>query len=416
MFALIDCNNFFVSCERVFEPKLKNEPVVVLSNNDGCVIARSNEAKQIGIPMGAPAFKYKDLFLNHNVTVFSSNFSLYGDFSNRIRSITSQFGFPIEIYSIDEMFIELPILPKDKLETLCQTIKQRIAKWTGIPVSIGIAKTKTLAKLASHLAKKNLKYQGVLAIIETAPYLKTFPVENIWGIGRQFSSSLKNHRIRFAKDLVAMPDPLIRKLLKVGGLKTVMELRGIPCLTLNEVRSPRKSIVSSRSFGKEIDSKELLKQAIASFIEIGAQKLRLEKLQATHLGVFIATNRFGKTPYYSNAHYLDLPLGSSYAPDLNRYGEICLNVIYKKGLSYKRAGIFLGSLVSSVQWDLFSKDKSSSKKDKVASVMDQINQKYQNKSIHFAAEGTQKKWQGRRAMRSPNYTTSFDESLTVILD
>lgn len=337
-FALIDCNNFFVSCERVFNPHLLNKPVVVLSNNDGCVIARSKEAKALGIPMGAPAFQYKTLFETQKVSVLSSNFRLYGDLSNRVMEIISFYADKMQIYSIDEAFITLE---NASSQSLFQKMQSEILKWVGIPVSIGVSSTKTLAKVAAAIAKNSV--QGFIHLnsedcIKKA--LLEFPVEDIWGIGRKTSAFLKSKGILTASNFCNQPDAWIQNQLTIVGLRTAFELRGISCLSIQEEPVANKSIISSKSFGMPVEKLEDLQEALASYIVKASEKLRSQKLVARSIEVFLLTNPHSeKMPFYSNSKTICLEEASSYTPLLINKGLSALRTIYCQGLIYKKVGV-----------------------------------------------------------------------------
>ena len=400
MYGLVDCNNFYATCEQVFNPAFKNRPLVVLSSNDGCAVARSKEAKELGIPMGAPAFKYKDLFLKHDVIALSSNFPLYGDMSRRVIDTLKTFSLPLEVYSIDEAFIELP---KENPLHFAKKIREKIKRWTGITVSVGVASTKTQAKIANQRAKK--ESSGV--VLFHPDLLKSLPIGEIWGIGRRLAKRLYSYRIRSADQLIKQDDHWIRKKLSVHGLRTLLELRGTPCTGL-EIGSPeRKSIVSSRSFGKEIATFEEMSQAIASFVENAARKLRKEKLKAYFLVIFIETSRF-HPPFYSRSKSIHLPIASAYTPELTEKAISALKTIYNEGLCYKRGGVLLSELVSENegQYDFFSKDE---EKTQLIKTFDAINRKFDHKVLSFASEGVSKKWKSLSAKCSPRYTTSWSD-------
>ena len=419
-YLLFDCNNFFASCEQLFNPRLRNQPIVVLSSNDGCIVARSKEAKALGIPMGAPYFEYKSFFLLHNVQVFSSNFELYGDISKRVIETVKTFDLPIEVYSIDEAFLFLSHWNPKSLLELGQQIKQKVFQWTGIHISVGIGPTKTLAKVANRIAKKEEQHQGVFAFAsakEANPYLKKLPVDEIWGIGQRLARRLYQIGIRDAFHFKEASDFLIKKQVTVTGLRTALELRGIPSFYLNEIPPQRKSILSSRSFGVEVTTLYELKQATATFVAKAAHKLRKEKLKAYFISVFIATNRFKETPYFSDSASLTLPLPSSHTPDLTQHAHKALEKIFLENRSYKRAGILLGELCSEteMQFDFFADDPLSEKKTSLMKTMDQINNKFSLSPLSFAAEGIVKNWKGLSTKCSPRYTTSWNELLKINL-
>lgn len=403
MFALVDCNNFFVSCERLFDPLLKGLPVVVLSNNDGCIIARSEEAKALGIPMGAPAFEYRSLFLEYGVKVLSSNYIFYGDMSKRVMQTLKTFGFPVEVYSIDEAFISL----KEADSALGHAIRNKVLKWTGIPISVGIAPTKTLAKAANRIAKKS---EGTLVITEANSdfFLKNFPVSEIWGIGRRLSRRLYAHGIRSAFELKNCSDFWLKKELSVTGLRIALELRGIPSLECLEIAPKRKSIICTRSFGCPVSSLSELKEALSTFTAHAACKLRKERLKAHHLLVFISSSRFE-----SASAYFSLPLPSSFTPELVEQAHRLLDSLFAEGTKYRRAGVQLGELVDekATQLDFFTQEPK--EKQNLMLAMDKINEKFNKQMVAFASDGTVKKWKGLSAHRTPHYTTSWNELLSV---
>jgi DNA polymerase V len=419
MFALIDCNNFFVSCERVFNPLLKGKPVVVLSNNDGCVIARSNEAKALGIPMGAAAFEYEPFFSRHKVFVLSSNYILYGDMSERVVEVIEEFDFPLEVYSIDEVFLKLPeALSPDALQELGLRIKEKVEKWTGIPISIGIAPTKTLAKVANKIAKKESRHKGVLFFESAAfadPYLAHLPVKEIWGIGPASDEFLAGRNIRFAKELKEAPDSWIRKHLKICGLHTVWELQGISCISHEEQPALRKSIVSSSSFKEAISEKALLESFIAKFAAKVGQRLRREKAMASYIHVFIATSRFDTNSYYANSIGIRLLQSSSYTPEFIRLAKEGLSKIYKEGFRYKRAGVMLSDIIptSHLQFNLFSPAPDPMKREKLMGLMDYVNMRYGKDSLYLATEGESQNKGYLRKNCSPRFTTCWNEILKI---
>lgn len=409
MLALIDCNNFYVSCERVFNPKLRGKPVVALSNNDGCVIARSNEAKALGIPMGAPAFKFKSLFQKQEVTVLSSNYELYGDMSERVVAALRTWEFPLEIYSIDEVFIKLPHISPLALYRICKKIRAQVYKWTGIPVSIGIAPTKTLAKIANKQAKKTT---GVTAITEKL--LDTFPTGDIWGIGSASKRKLNSYGIDTARKLLNADPIWIKKCLSVEGMRTVLELRGAPCYQCNEHPQKRKSIVSSRSFPHEIASYSELRSAVCTFAAKAAKRLRGDKLTAQFISVFITTNPFSKEPIYSNSYAMRLPLSTSYTPDILSAAATALEKIYKENLLYKKAGVTLYDLHSerAFQPDLYTQIDRSKQKKQIAA-FDAVQNRYGKSFLHFASEGAKALPLDGRSLRTPRYTTCWEELLSI---
>lgn len=414
LYALVDCNNFFVSCERVFDSRLLGKPVVVLSNNDGCVIARSKEAKKLGIPMGAPVFKFAELFRKYDVIVLSSNFTLYGDMSSRVMRTLERFTSDIQIYSIDEAF--LLIDSKDAV-SYCEEMRRIVLKHTGIPISIGIGTTMTLSKVANGRAKKTS--QGVVSLEHPEMrenVLQHLPVEDVWGIGRQIAAFLHRQNIHTAGEFKDKEDEWIKKNLSIVGLRMAWELRGIPCLSFEETPPPKKSITCSRSFSKEISDLDELMEAIASFTTNAAEKLREQESLASHLDVFVMTNKHLDSPYYANQVLVTLPQPSDYTPTLIQHAKECLKYLYKKEFLYKKAGIILGGIVSSQarQLDLFEQENQNQKKEQaLMKVVDQLNQQYGYRIIKTAAEGIEQSWKSKRDKCTPHYTTCWNEILNI---
>ncbi|HEX2579059.1 MAG TPA: Y-family DNA polymerase [Rhabdochlamydiaceae bacterium] len=400
MFGLIDCNNFFVSCERVFNPKLLHRPVVILSNNDGCVISRSKEAKALKIPMGAPAFQYRETFSRNNVAVLSSNFALYGDMSERVMSVLEDFGFPLEIYSIDEAFLEVDS------DAIAPELRSRVLRWTGIPISVGIGATKTLAKVGSDLAKK--RDDGICCLHDPAPIFTHLPVEEVWGIGSQIACALNQQGVYTVSQLTMQQDAWIQKHFSITLLRTVLELRGIACLALEEFASPKKGIVCSRSFGKLITALDDLKEAVATFTARGAEKLRDQSCVAGYMGVFV----IGKDRYPRSASRA-LALPTSYTPHLINHAHRLLAEIYEEGQSYRKAGIMFHNITpqEETQLDLFQTAGSPD----LMHIVDAINRKKRKRAIFFAAEGASAAWKPLSGHRSAHFTTEWKELLTIRL-
>lgn len=419
MYALIDCNNFFVSCERVFNPKLRDKPVVILSNNDGCIIARSEEAKALGIPMGAPYFQWEAFLKRNKVIVQSSNYSLYGDFSFRVMQTLEAFNPEVEIYSIDEAFLKLSS-HEDPI-AFGHFLKQKIFQWTGIPVSIGIGRSKTLAKVANHKAKKNPTTQGVYALFSSEDeerILQTLSPEKIWGIGKKTALFLQRKGIFTAAQFKEQEDSWLRKNLTVTGLRTAWELRGHPCLGLEEIPPNKQSIMTSRSFREGIRDLKMLEEAVSSFTSKSTEKLRCEKRLASALYLFIMTSpHHSKEPLYSNSIYFTFPEPTAYTPQIISYVKIGLSKIYKEGFLYKKAGVLLTNLIDSqlIQQDfLISKNQTyNADKIKLMNLMDDLNQKFGFSIVHFAAEGIAPSWKGTRKLVSPSFTTSWEDLLII---
>ncbi len=415
-FFLVDCNNFFVSCEQVFNPRLIGKPVVVLSNNDGCVVSRSQEAKALGIAMGEAVFKIEPLIKRHNIQVLSSNFSLYADMSARVMHTISNLAAEIEIYSIDEAFLFAPYTTD--YEAYGRHIRALVRQHTGIPVSIGIAQTKTLAKIANKLAKKRPEYQGVFDITQhpqTDQLLASLPVQDVWGVGYRYGKMLVQNRIKTVRDLKYAPDAWVRKHMTILGLKTVLELRGIPCINLIDQVPAKQSITVSRSFGKLVSERKHLEQAVASYTIRAAQKLRREKELASMITVFISTSRYHDHEQYYNSASYNLPLATDYTPHLLDAASACLDAVFKQGYLYKKAGIMLTNLVSSeqMQLDLFSPLPDLSKQRELMKTYDKITARFGSHSLTYVSAGIDHTWKAKRLRKSPHYTTNWHELLTI---
>ncbi len=419
-FALVDCNNFYASVERVFNPKLEGKPVVVLSNNDGVIIARSNEAKALGIKMATPVFKVKDIIEKHDVKVFSSNYVLYGDMSNRVIAILYESAAEVEIYSIDEAFLKLDGIQQN-FNKFGHDIRDKVKKWTGIPISVGIADTKTLAKVANELAKKSPHYKGVLDISglsdkEMDKYLKLMDINDVWGIGRRLSPMLRIHGIKTARDLKYANDRWIRKCINVPGLKTVHELRGIPCIELAQNPAPKKSIASTRSFGRPVTTLTELKQAVAMYCTIAAEKLREGGQVSAAIQVFIHTNRHRRDQaQYANSAAGMFAQPTSYTPQIIKTAHFLLKKIYKSGYKYKKAGIILTKLMPKhqIQLDLFKEHQNNFRNDHIMQTIDKINLKHGRNTVNPAALGIKKPWKMQQSKKSKRFTTNWHEVIVV---
>lgn len=412
MYALIDCNNFYASCERLFRPDLQTKPIVVLSNNDGCVIARSNEAKALKIKMGEPYFKIKALCRKHSVHVFSSNYALYGDLSHRVMTLIDSRWPAMEIYSIDEAFLDLSTLAIDKQDDFCTALQAYILKATGIPTSIGIGQTKTLAKIANHICKKELNIP-VFNISNQRDWLQKIEVGDVWGVGRQWTKKLQALGVFTAADLVAVNITDIKNQFNVVLMRTVMELQGIPCCGLQDT-SPSKSIVSSRSFGEMQTEFTPLSQAISSHVARAYEKLRQQHLLVKRLTVFVQGNPFRlDLAQYNNKIQFKLIHPTDDLRLITRIARRCLTKIYKSGFHYKKVGVYFEDLVNHDyrQLDLFDQptDLALHKKDDLMKVFDNINQKFGRHTIKLAAEGFSKPWGMRANMQSPRYTTQWSD-------
>lgn len=410
--ALVDCNNFYVSCERVFRPDLDGKPVVVLSNNDGCVVARSNEVKALGVKMGEPWFKLKDLARQHGIIAFSSNYALYADMSNRVMSLLAQFSPVQEIYSIDEGFLDLTGFTD--IQSRAYAIRQTIWQCTGITVCVGIGPSKTLAKLSNHVAKKHPKSKGVfdynrLDARQQSSVLGNLPVNEVWGIGRRLSGSLIEQGITTVIQLRDADVASMRSRYGVVMEKTIRELRGEPCIEIEEVTPAKKQIISSRSFGQPVTAIADLQDAIAHFITNAALKLRNQQSIAGLLQVFIMTDRFRHDQaQYNPSISLPLPMSTDDTMTLNRWAGKGLEAIYKTGYRYKKAGVILGDIShkATFQTNLF---ELASAPKALMLTMDSLNSRFGKGTIHLSQDGSRCAWTMRQEGKSPNYTTNWEE-------
>lgn len=415
--ALVDCNNFYVSCERAFNPALNGKPVIVLSNNDGCAVALSEEAKQY-IPMAAPIFEHVDLVRKHKIHLFSSNYTLYADMSRRVYEVLSDFSPNVENYSIDESFLSLNGFKNVDLVDYGKQIRAKVLRWTGIPVSVGIAPTKTLCKIANKLAKRNKMCQGVLDITNHPridDFLASVDVGDVWGVGWQYTRLLKRHGINTALDLRNAHDGFIRKHMTVEGLRTVWELRGESCIVLEEVVPDKKQIVNSRAFGKDVGDYKELSEAIASYATRAAEKLRAQNSICNHISVWLQTNGFKpEKPQYNNMISCKLPEPTAFTPILIKYALCLLERIYRDGYEYKKAGVALTDIVPAgeSQLNLFVKfDKT--KHENLMRAMDHINSNWGRETVRSGASGYERPWGMKRALLSRRYTTKWGELLAV---
>ncbi len=408
MYALLDCNNFFVSCERTLDSTLENLPVVVLSNNDGCVVSRSNEAKALGIPMGAPAFKYKDLFAEHNVKAFSAKFELYNYYSQQVMSLAKSFVVDYEVYSIDELFLDFHGFKYFDLNQYCCQIRKEIEdKLKGLPVSIGLAPTKTLCKIANHIVKNNPeKYPDSVYIMDSKEKiesaLKDLDIGDVWGIGRKSAVKMMDHGVYKAWDLLAKPEMWVRKILGIQGVRMINELKGIPQLELDSP-SAKKSIVVSRSFMKMVTNKEEIAERIETFAIYCAEKLRKQNSCCKVISVFIQTNRFRKElGEYKDGFSIFLPNPSSSSIVLAKYANSIFEAIFKEGFYYKKAGVMVSSFVPDNERliNLFEEDIDS-KHIPIMKAIDKLNSKYGKDKIRLGTMSGKNTY--GRATLSPEY-------------
>ncbi|PQJ36830.1 protein umuC [Salinibacter sp. 10B] len=427
VFALVDCQNFYASCERVFDPTLRGRPICVLSNNDGCVIARSEEVKRSGtegegVPMGAPYFKWREELEEMDAAVLSSNYTLYGDMSSRVASILRNDALELERYSIDECFLTLPALSRENLWRVADRIRRRVLKWLGIPIRVGIGPTKTLAKIADENAKARKRAgwgKGVYVCPEEPEreeLLRRVPVGDIWGIGSAYEEKLREKGVTSAAGFRSLPDRWIRNEMTVVGLRTAQELRGRPCLKLELVRPDRKTLVRSRSFGQRVESKEDLRQALAKHAERAAEKLREESLVAKGIGAFITTKRFADPPHYSNSVAGSLQEHTARGAPFVKATRRLLEVIYREGYGYKKAGVQLYDIRPSRphQESLFGSSPTGRRRkqdEDLMAAVDQVNAEYGKGTIQVAASGLpeEREWTMKRRQKSPRYTTRWDE-------
>ena len=414
--ALVDCNSFYVSCERLFNPKIQKKAVVVLSNNDGCVISRSKEAKNLGIKMGEPYFKVKDLVKRNKVEVYSSNYALYGDISRRVMKVLKTFSPKVEIYSIDEAFIDLSFIDEKGVEDYGREIRSRVLKWTGIPTSVGIASTKTLSKVANHIAKK--EKAGVIYLnTNIDEKLKKFPIEDVWGVGKQLSKFYHKNNISNAYDLKNVSNTWVKKGTNVLGAKTAMELRGIPCIDLQIDQEKRKNCCVSRSFGRKVKDLNELEESVITHCLNAAEKIRADDQIAKTITVFIRTSPFDKNRrYYSNSKTIDLAIPTSNSIELIKNAVKALTDIYKYGYAYQKAGIILSGLKDANQNDQnLLTPLLENKSKKLMKAIDYTNTKYGRYAISIAQAGLSKGWKMRREHSSKIDTASFDSLPKIVV-
>lgn len=422
LYALVDCNNFYASCERLFRPELKRKPVVVLSNNDGCVIARSTEAKALGIPMGAPAFQWEHVFRKQGVAVFSSNYALYGDLSARVMNTLEDMAPAVEVYSIDEAFLDLTGVAEPL--SLCRDIRARVQRHTGIPVSIGLARTKTLAKLASRFAKKDPAQEGVFdlgtaasacaasAAIETA--LAATDVGDVWGIGPRHARRLLARGVRTALDFSRLPQDWVRKEMTVVGLQTQLELGGISCLALSSAPAPRRSVLCSRSFGQLVEDKEHLREAVCAYAVRAAEKLRAADLETLAVQVFTLTPRHREElPQHQGQATVTLPGPTNFTPEIIAAALAGLDQAFRPGFAYQKAGVLLLGLSPATARQASLLDLPPEERQRrraLMDVLDAVNRRHGRGALRLAiSSAPERPWHMRQHRRSPRYTTSWDE-------
>lgn len=415
--ALLDCNNFYASCERLFNPQILNKPVVVLSNNDGCVIARSEQAKAIGIEMGAPAFMMRDLIEKNNIAVYSSNYTLYGDLSDRVMQTLSSFVPAIEIYSIDEAFLDMTNLTGIDLETLANEIRAKVTQQIGIPVSVGIAATKTLAKMSNRYAKKSGKGYHLLDNSEKVKELLEWTlIEDVWGIGKQHSRRLKWMGIKTAADFVnKLNADWVRTNMTVVGERLLNELKGVPSIEWTVKERPKKGICTARSFGKLLTEKKDIQEALANYAAASAVKLRKQSSCAGVLSVMLQTNiHRTQDKQYARNLSMQLPVATNATNEIIKYAFQVFDIIYRPGYNYKKTGVMLTDLIpaTQVQQSMFDKE-SRSRNAVVMQSLDAINKNLGKDIVRFATQGYKRQWKLKQEKLSPCYTTNFKEILLI---
>jgi DNA polymerase V len=418
MFALVDCNNFYASCERVFDPSLNNRPVVVMSNNDGCVIARSNEAKALGIEMGVPVFEIEPFLNKHNVAVFSSNYALYGDMSQRVMSTLSAFTPELEVYSIDEAFLGLHGFRHFNLHEYGATIKRVTGRNTGIPVSVGIGQTKTLSKVANHLAKRVPANNGVYVFDseeQRVAALKELPVGKVWGIGRRYERMLNANGVTTAYEFTLRPSSWVKAKMSIVGVRTQQELLGVPCNELEIEPEPNKAICTARSFGAMQTDFQVISEAVSAYAARCAQKLRKQHTCASIMMVFAQTNPHREDlPQYARNRMVRLPVATNSDFELCRYAKAALTDIFRHGFHYKKAGVILTGIVpeGNVQTSMFD-TVDRERQARALQSMDSLNGLYGRDKVRIGAQGFGRKWKLRQEKLSPCYTTRLEDIITI---
>jgi len=427
MKAIVDCNNFYCSCERLFRPDIWNKPVVVLSNNDGCIISRSDEARKLGVDMAIPYFQARHIIDKHDITVFSSNYHLYGDMSWRVmetlRTLMGNEASGVEVYSVDEAFLDLDHIPVEDLPAYARHIKQTVEQWTGISVSIGIAPTKTLAKLANRLAKKNKQLSGCIKSLTTEEEqrlaLQQTRVDDLWGVGRAYAVKLINWGITSAWELSNMPEEWAHTNMGgVTGIRLIRELRGQPSIEMEEELVDKKMIATTRMFGRPVSDIHEIKEAVATYISRAAEKLRRQHSAAATVSVFIVTKEQDHLAYFKRgatiSNYITLPRATSLTHELIKAATGLVDVLYEHGKEYKKAGVMLSSLVpdDSIQGNLFAPHAENEHRNLMHAI-DNINFSMRDDSVKFGSSGMNKNWKMRQELRSSRYSTRWEDIRTV---
>ncbi len=415
IYALVDCNNFYASCERVFNPKLENRPVIILSSNDGCAIARSNEAKALGVKMAQPLYQFKNIVKKYDIQVISANFHLYTDMSNRVMQVLADMAPEIQPYSIDECFLDITGMNVN-LEDFGRSVQDKVKQWTGIPVGVGIAETKTLAKVANRLAKASIKANGVVSLVDSqwqSKALEMTEVGDVWGIGKQFAKKLHRNGVKTALDLINQPDGWIRKEMGVNGLKTVRELRNEDCIGFDSIPQPKQTTMVSRSFSETVTELDGLIDAVTVFATSAAADIRKANLVSSAISVSIETDRFSGGPQYAPSQSVELSPATNNTMHIVRAAIQGVKKSYREGFKFKKAGVMLLNLVDADQAPQSLFDHRDPKDDKLIEAFDKIISRQGPGSINFGAKGQSTGWHSASAFQSPKYTTEWDAIPTV---
>jgi len=418
VFGLVDCNNFYASCERIFQPSLEGKPIAILSNNDGCVIARSNEAKALGLPMGAPAHQYNSFFNQHNVKVFSSNYPLYGDMSRRVMDVLKQFTPLVEVYSIDEAFLQFEGFEHYDLEEYARQIRKRVRKWTGMPVSIGLGPSKALAKVANRVAKKFADRTGGIYVIDSEEKrikaLKWLAIGDVWGIGHRHNKRLVLRQVRTAFDFTQLSDAWVRKEMSVVGLRLKHDLLGKSSIPLEMIAAPKKAIATTRSFESLIDDYQELRERVSTFASLCAEKLRQQNSRCHAVYVFVRSNPFmTDLPQYRNSTMISLPFATNSSLTLSKTALRGLDLIYKSGISYKKAGVMVTGIVpeDAYQMTLFTYENP--KHQALMQRIDYLHKRFGPNKIKIANQDLNRTYKMKQAHLSPRYTTDVRDVIRV---
>jgi DNA polymerase V len=418
VFALVDCNNFYASCERIFQPTLEGKPIAILSNNDGCVIARSNEAKALGLPMGAPAHKFSSFFKQHNVQVFSSNYPLYGDMSQRVMEVLRQFTPELEVYSIDEAFLHFEGFDQYDMNAYAQQMRKRVRKWTGMPVSIGLGPSKGLAKVANRVAKKFADKTNGVYVIDSdekrIKALKWLPIADVWGIGRQHARRLAFNEVKTAYDFTQLSDEWVRKHMSVVGLRLKKDLEGTASIPMELTTPAKKAIATTRSFETLIDSYEEMRERISTFATLCAEKLRAQGSSCHAVYVFVRSNPFmPDLPQYRNGTLLGMPFATQSSLSISKYALKGLEQIYKSGIQYKKAGVMVTGIVPKTAQQLTLFDGEDTRHDALMQQIDSLHRKFGPHKIKLANQDLSRTFKMKQAHLSPRYTTDIQDIITV---